>query len=147
MWVYYCLSYFILHIYTYRPTFDRHLLIREKKPPPQIVYIEASTADWRVLSYAVVSPSYTWLIETERDILRKMNISNNSKMFLEACLVSFVVRSPPPSYIRNNIAAIVVNIVLAIAGTILNSFVLFIFGSQRNCAQNCHISPSCFSLQ
>ena len=44
--------------------------------------------------------------------------------------MSFVVRSPPPSYIRNNIAAIVVNIVLAIAGTILNSFVLFIFGSQ-----------------
>ena len=56
-----------------------------------------------------------------------MNISNNSKMFLEACFVSFVVRSPSSSYISNAIAASVVNIVLAVAGTILNSFVLFIF--------------------
>ena len=48
-------------------------------------------------------------------------------MFLEACLVSFVVRSPSSSYISNAIAANVVNIVLAIAGTILNSCVLFIF--------------------
>ena len=56
-----------------------------------------------------------------------MSISNNSKTFFEACLVSAVLRSPPPSYISNNIAAIVVNIVLAIAGTILNSFVLFMF--------------------
>ena len=63
----------------------------------------------------------------ERDILLKMNISNNSKMFLEACFVSFVVRSPSSSYISNAIAASVVNIVLAVAGTILNSFVLFIF--------------------
>ena len=56
-----------------------------------------------------------------------MNISNNSKMFLEACLLSFIVRSPSSSYIRNSIAAVVVNIVLAVAGTILNSFVLIIF--------------------
>ena len=48
-------------------------------------------------------------------------------MFFEACLVSFVVRSPSSSYISNAIAASVVNIVLAVAGIILNSFVLFIF--------------------
>ena len=48
-------------------------------------------------------------------------------MLLEACFVSFVVRSPSSSYISNAIAASVVNIVLAVAGTILNSFVLFIF--------------------
>ena len=41
--------------------------------------------------------------------------------------MSFVVRSPSSSYISSAIAAVVVNIVLAIAGTILNSFVLFIF--------------------
>ena len=56
-----------------------------------------------------------------------MSISNNSKSFFEACLVSFVVRSPSSFYISNNIAASAVNIVLGIAGTILNSFVLFIF--------------------
>ena len=56
-----------------------------------------------------------------------MNISNNSKMFLEECLVSFVVHLPSSSYISSAIAAVVVNIVLAIGGTILNSFVLFIF--------------------
>ena len=48
-------------------------------------------------------------------------------MFLEACFVSFVLRSPSSSYISNAIATCVVNIVLAVAGTILNSFVLFIF--------------------
>ena len=52
-------------------------------------------------------------------------------MFLEACFVSFVVRSPSSSYISNAIAASVVNIVLAVAGTILNSFVLFIFWKSR----------------
>ena len=58
----------------------------------------------------------------------KMNISSNSKMFLEECLVGFIViRSPSSSYISNAIAASVVNIVLAVAGTILNSLVLFIF--------------------
>ena len=41
--------------------------------------------------------------------------------------MSFVVRSPSSSYIRSSIVASVVNIVLAVAGTILNSFVLFIF--------------------
>ena len=56
-----------------------------------------------------------------------MSISNNSTSFFEACLVSFVVRSPSSFYISNNIAASAVNIVLGIAGTILNSFVLFIF--------------------
>ena len=60
-----------------------------------------------------------------------MNISNNSKIFLEKCLVSFIVRSPSSFYIRSGIAASVVNIVLAIAGTILNSFVLFIFWKSR----------------
>ena len=67
----------------------------------------------------------------ERNILLKMNISNNSKMFLEACYVSIDIRSPSSSYIRNAIAAVVVNIVLAIAGTVLNSFVLFIFWKSR----------------
>ena len=56
-----------------------------------------------------------------------MNISNNSKKFLEHCLGSYIVHSPSSSYIRSGTAASVVNIVLAIAGTILNSFVLFIF--------------------
>ena len=56
-----------------------------------------------------------------------MNISNNSKIFFEECLVSFFLRSPSSSYIRNSIAASVMNIVLAVSGTILNSFVLFIF--------------------
>ena len=68
----------------------------------------------------------------EQDILLKMNISNNSKMFLEACYVLFhIPRSPSSSYIRNAIAAVVVNIVLAIAGTVLNSFVLYIFSKSR----------------
>ena len=48
-------------------------------------------------------------------------------MFLEECLVGFIVRSPSSSYIGSSIAAVVVNIVLAVAGTILNSFVLIIF--------------------
>ena len=52
-------------------------------------------------------------------------------MFLKACYVSFDIRSPSSSYIRNAIAAVVVNIVLAIAGTVLNSFVLFIFWKSR----------------
>ena len=52
-------------------------------------------------------------------------------MFLEACYVSFDIHSPSSSYIRNAIAAVVVNIVLAIAGTVLNSFVLFIFWKSR----------------
>ena len=56
-----------------------------------------------------------------------MNISNNSKMFLEECLVLFIVRLPSSSYFRSSIAASVVNIVLAVVGTILNSLVLFIF--------------------
>ena len=46
---------------------------------------------------------------------------------LEKCLVSYVVRSPTPSYIWNSIAACVVNLVFAFAGTILNSLVLYIF--------------------
>ena len=50
----------------------------------------------------------------ERDILIKMNISSNSKMFFEAWFVSFIVRSPSSSYIRSSIAAVVVNIVLAV---------------------------------
>ena len=56
-----------------------------------------------------------------------MSISNNSKNFFKACLVSGIRSSPPSSYIGNNIATVVVNIILAVAGTILNSFVLFIF--------------------
>ena len=48
-------------------------------------------------------------------------------MFLKACFVSFVIRLASSSYISNAIAASVVNIVLAVAETILNSLVLFIF--------------------
>ena len=68
----------------------------------------------------------------ERDILLKINISNTSKMFLEACYVLLdIPRSTSSSYIRNAIAAVVVNIVLAIAGTVLNSFVLYIVWKSR----------------
>ena len=52
-------------------------------------------------------------------------------MFFEKCFVSFIVRSPSSSYIRSSTAASVVNIVLAVAGTFLNSFVLFIFWKSR----------------
>ena len=48
-------------------------------------------------------------------------------MSLEECVLSFIVHLPSSSYISNAIAAAVVNIILAIAGTILNSFVLYIF--------------------
>ena len=81
-----------------------HLVIRDQKTPPPIRLIR----------------------NRERDILNKMNISNNSKMFSEASLVMYVVRSTSSSYISNAIIACVVNIVLAVAGTILNSFVLYI---------------------
>ena len=87
-----------------------------------------------IVLYAVVSPSYIigWK-EAERDILQKMSISNNSNItnienFLENCLMSFAVPSSPfSSHISNHIAACAVHIVFAIAGTIVNSFVLFIF--------------------
>ena len=49
------------------------------------------------------------------------------KLVLEICSLSYVVHSPTPSYIRSSIAACVVNIVFGIAGTILNSLVLYIF--------------------
>ena len=52
---------------------------------------------------------------------------SDAKLVLEKCLVSYVVHSPTPSYIRSSIAACVVNIVFGIAGTILNSLVLYIF--------------------
>ena len=41
--------------------------------------------------------------------------------------MSFIVRSPSLSYSRSSTAASVVNVVLAVVGTILNFFVLFIF--------------------
>ena len=61
-----------------------------------------------------------------------MNFSADSnvsdyKQILERCLISFVVRSPTLSYTRSIIAACIVNFVFAIAGTILNSLVLYIF--------------------
>ena len=56
---------------------------------------------------------------------------SNDKQVLEKCLVSYVVHSPTPSYIWNSIAACVVNIVFAIAGTILNSLVLYIFWKSK----------------
>ena len=56
----------------------------------------------------------------------KSNVSD-AKLVLEKCLISYVVHSPTPSYIRSIIAACAVNIIFAIAGTILNSLVLYIF--------------------
>ena len=64
--------------------------------------------------------------------LRKMSFSNisnvtNVEPFLEICLVTYVMRSPSSFSTRSTIAACVVNVALAVAGTFLNSFVLFIF--------------------
>ena len=53
--------------------------------------------------------------------------SSDAKLLLEKCLVSYVVHSPTLFYTRSSIAACVVNVVFAIAGTILNSLVLYIF--------------------
>ena len=52
---------------------------------------------------------------------------SDAQQVLEKCLVSYVIRSPASSYTRNIIAACVINIVFAIAGTILNSLVPYIF--------------------
>ena len=53
--------------------------------------------------------------------------SSDANLVLELCSLSYVVHSPAPSYIRSIIAACVVNAFLGIAGTILNSLVLYIF--------------------
>ena len=99
-----------------------------------LIHIHTCKTHWQcaddasiVSSDVVASPSYIGWKEAEWDILRKMSISNNSKIFFKACLVSGIRSSPPSSYIGNNIATVVVNIVLAVAGIILNSFVLLIF--------------------
>ena len=53
---------------------------------------------------------------------------SDAKLVLEKCgLISYVVHSPTSSYTWSNIAACAVNIIFAIAGTILNSLVLYIF--------------------
>ena len=52
---------------------------------------------------------------------------SDAKLVLEKCVLSYVVHSPTPFYTWNSIAACVVNIVSCIAGTILNSLVLYIF--------------------
>ena len=52
---------------------------------------------------------------------------SDDKQILEKCLISYVVRSPTPSYTRAIIVACFVHIVFAIAGTILNSLILYIF--------------------
>ena len=54
------------------------------------------------------------------------NVSDD-KQILERCLISYVVRLPTLSYTRISIAACIVNFVFGIAGTILNSLVLYIF--------------------
>lgn len=55
------------------------------------------------------------------------NISNDDGG-IEKCLIAFVIRSEPTSsYIKNSIAVCILNVLLAIAGTILNGMVLFIF--------------------
>ena len=107
----------------------RHLLIRAKKSPSPILCIKASTLETSIVLRSCFTKLYRLLIIiTERDILLKMNISNNSKMILEKCSTStFIVRSPSSSFIRSSIAASVVNIVLVVAWTISDSLVLFIF--------------------
>ena len=60
----------------------------------------------------------------------KFNANSNfsdAKLFVETCQLHFVVHSWTSSYTWNIIAACVVNIVFCIAGTILNSLVLYIF--------------------
>ena len=52
---------------------------------------------------------------------------SDANIVLEKCLVSYVIHSPTSSYTWSIIAACVVNIVFCIAGTILNSLVLYIF--------------------
>ena len=52
---------------------------------------------------------------------------SDAKRFVETCQLHPVVHSWTSSYTWNMIAACVVNIVFAIAGTILNSLVLYIF--------------------
>ena len=64
----------------------------------------------------------------ERKMSFNVNLNfSDAKLVLEKCLVSYVVHSPNLSYIRTIIAACAVNIIFAIAGTILNSLVLYIF--------------------
>ena len=52
---------------------------------------------------------------------------SDSKLFVERCQLYYVVHSWTSSYTWNIIAACVAHIVFAIAGTILNSLVLYIF--------------------
>ena len=52
---------------------------------------------------------------------------SDAKLVVEKCLVYSVLHSWTSSYIWSNIAACAVHIVFAIAGTILNSLVLYIF--------------------
>ena len=52
---------------------------------------------------------------------------SDAKLVVENCHVSYIIRSPTPSYTWSIIAACVVNMVFCIAGTILNSLVLYIF--------------------
>ena len=52
---------------------------------------------------------------------------SDAKLVPKKCLISYVVHSPTNSYTWSNIAACAVNIIFAIAGTILNSLVLYIF--------------------
>ena len=53
--------------------------------------------------------------------------SSDANTVLEKCLVSYVVHSPNLPYTCSIIAACAVNIIFGIAGTILNSLVLYIF--------------------
>ena len=52
---------------------------------------------------------------------------SDAKLVLERCLVAFIIHFPTRSYTWSLIIACVVNIVFCIAGTILNSLVLYIF--------------------
>ena len=54
------------------------------------------------------------------------NISNMGLKF-EKCFTGAIVHSPSSSYINSHIAICVVNVLFSLAGTILNSLVLYIF--------------------
>ena len=127
MWVHYCFSYLISWRQTLQSATPAHS--GQKKSPP-ILHIKATTVATRIVLHSCFTKLYDRIIRNRAgySTVLKMNISNNSKMFLEKCsVVSFIVHSPSSSYIRSSIAASVVNIVLAVAGTISNSLVLFIF--------------------
>ena len=63
---------------------------------------------------------------------------NSSTMFIENCSIGkgiFMIRSPPPSYLKSIIAVCILNVIFGIVGTFLNTMVLFVFLKSRNMRQ------------